>query len=276
MEPLLAWVGRERPDLLTFQEFRSEYVARWHSALAACGYSVCDTFRLAANDGRAVSDVQRRDGLLIASRWPVRVLDSTRLGMQWPERILSVSVEHPEASFELHTTHVPNGSQGYSKFRKGDQGARLEKKIDTLEAVCRALWASPRQPRILTGDFNEPKRELPTGAFQYWNEDGACPAPLRQRFGERWRAAGAGVFEGLPTIGVRDAYREVNGFDGNDYSWVYGADTRVRYRYDHIFASTHFAIEACGYDQSFREKPAIDVTAPSDHAAIWAKLRCDS
>lgn len=268
---LLKWMDQHDPDLLTLQEMRESTVAAWRSALRSRGYVVHDVFGPDFPSNPPAGDSQRRDGLLMASRWPVRLLDPTRLKAQWPERILSVIVKHPQRTFELHTTHVPNGSAGYRNFKKGDGGVRLEKKIDTLEGIHRALTRNPDAPRILTGDFNEPLAELPGGGFRYWNEDPKCPKELQRLYRSRWRAAGEAVFERLPAAGVRDVYREHNGFAEESYSWAHGSSSS-QYRYDHMFASPHFAVKACSYDHGFREK-SNGTSSPSDHAAIWAALR---
>lgn len=199
---LLDWANEHQPDILTLQEVTGSTVERWCRGLTVRGYHVRHTFEFANEYNLPSSDTLREDGLLIAARWPVTARSSLPLGVQWPERILTVIVHHPDGEFEVHTTHVPNGSQGY-RLLKHDGGGRLEKKFDTLEGVHRALTLSPHLPRLLTGDFNEPQYEHENGRLTYWSDYRATPP----RYRTRWRAAGAGVFEHLPILGVRDLYR---------------------------------------------------------------------
>jgi endonuclease/exonuclease/phosphatase family metal-dependent hydrolase len=263
-------------DLCGFQEIRASTVGNWRTSLERAGYAVVDTFALAREHGVPHPSAMREDGLLIASRWPVRALKPNRIEIAWPERLLSVVVKHPAQAFEFHTTHVPNGSQGERLYYKEGPTAgrdRLEKKVDTLEAIFRALTRNKLMPRILAGDFNEPFSESPNGAIQYWQHK--CPAGLRSTLQERWRDAADSVFRGLSAHGVQDAFRTKHGHGKAAHSW----ETNPKqdedglpitapnlYRLDHLFASTEFTIETCDYDHSFRGKGL------SDHAAIYAEL----
>ena len=51
---------------------------------------------------------------------------------------------------EIHTVHVPNAANGWVKVR-------------TLQAIRAGLAAAPPAPRLLCGDLNIPRRELPDG-----------------------------------------------------------------------------------------------------------------
>jgi endonuclease/exonuclease/phosphatase family metal-dependent hydrolase len=262
-------------DLCGFQEIRASTVGNWRASLERAGYAVADTFALAREHGVPHPSAMREDGLLIASRWPVRALKPNRIAIAWPERLLSVVVKHPAQAFEFHTTHVPNGSRSKKLYKKEDPTpARdsLEKKIDTLEAIFRALTRG-KLPRVLAGDFNEPFSESPNGAIQYYQHE--CPAGLRTIFEDRWRDAAHSVFRGLSAHGVQDAFRTKHGHGKAAHSW----ETNPKqdedgipitapnlYRLDHLFASTEFTIETCDYDHSFRGKGL------SDHAAIYAEL----
>ncbi len=56
-----------------------------------------------------------------------------------------------EGDIDVFTAHIPNGS----KYRR--------KKIDTFHALAAELRRASDSPRILTGDFNEPKLFLRSG-----------------------------------------------------------------------------------------------------------------
>jgi len=256
---LLEWTDREQPDLVTLQELIRGSIDAWRSEFVQRRYHVVDTFEFDDRYAIPASDPLRNHGLLIASRWPLRALDARRLKVEWPDRILSVTMHTPEGDIEAHTTHVPNGSVGYAKLREGDGGARLEKKMETLEGVYRALAANPHKPRILTGDFNEPMTEHSNGTFTYWSDYRQTPA----RYRDRWRTAAAGMFERLPQLGVRDIYRELHGPTGTGSSWT--ARNKTGRRYDHVFASHHFQATSCDYDPTFQ-------LHQNAHAAIIATL----
>jgi exonuclease III len=262
---LLARLDELAPDLLTLQEIRSATLGRWRTDLAAAGYHLADTFELARRHGHPHPGPFREDGLLIASRWPITPTDPTGWGLPWPERLLSVTVHHPDRDLELHTVHVPNASTGITLYRKGHHALgreRLMKKLETFEGVHRALTASPHTPRILTGDLNTPHTERPDGTVRYWQH--SCPAALRPELEARWEAAERGVVEGLRAHGLTDAYRHVHGPNGDAFSWEHGASGN-RYRYDHVFASREFTATGCTYLHEFRLNG-------NHHAGILAEL----
>ena len=106
-------------------------------------------------------------GLLVASKWPLERLEGAVIKIPKdeegyyrgrhpvedgePARLLSVLVKRPIEIFELHTVHVPPGSQA---------GWR---KIDTIRAVAQQMWVPSTYYRILCGDFNEPRVDLSGG-----------------------------------------------------------------------------------------------------------------
>jgi exonuclease III len=258
-------LGEVDPDLVTLQEMRSDTVGDWRRSLELAGFHVADTFELARRHDLPHPGPFRNDGLLIASRWPIESIDPTRWELPWPERLLSVIVQHPRAPIELHTAHVPNASTGITLYRKGEHERgrqRLMKKLETFEGVYRALTASPTTARILTGDFNTPHSERPDGSVGYWQH--SCPAALRPELAKRWEAAERSVIEGLRDHGFTDAYRAIHGPNGDTFSWEHGSSGN-RYRYDHVFASREFHAVACDYRHEFRLNG-------NHHAAILAEL----
>ena len=264
-QPFFARLHELAPDLITLQEVRSDTRTRWRTPLQDAGYHVTDTFELAQEHAIAHPDRFREDGLLIASRWPLQALDPTRIDLPWPERLLSVVIQHPDRAFELHTTHVPNASTGINLYTKGQHALgreRLMKKLETFEGLHRALTASPGTPRILTGDFNTPHTEHPDGTVRYWQH--SCPTPLRPELERRWLDAERSVIEGLRDHGMRDAYRTLHGPASTAFSWEHGS-SKNRYRYDHVLASSAFTPTACDYLHEFRLNS-------NHHAAILADL----
>jgi hypothetical protein len=120
----------------------------------------------------AVASPQKQRCVAVFSRWPLELLEG-HLEVPYPELVLSTKVGHPELPIEFHCVHIPNGS---------DHGWE---KIESFEAVYKGLAMSSDIPRVLCGDFNSPKEELPTGKIIPWrNTD------------ERW-ANGEGTLEAV-------------------------------------------------------------------------------
>ena len=90
---------------------------------------------------------------LVASRWEVTPDDiGWRRCAPYPELLGRATVSAPdEGDIDVFTAHIPNGS---------DHGW---KKIDTFHVLSAALRGASDKPRILTGDFNEPKLFLRSG-----------------------------------------------------------------------------------------------------------------
>jgi endonuclease/exonuclease/phosphatase family metal-dependent hydrolase len=72
---------------------------------------------------------------------------------------------------------------------------------------------------------------------------------------------------GMAVIGLRDAFRAVNGYGAPEASWYWKNRGRTGgYRLDHIFASEHFRPVSCAYLHETR------TSGLSDHSAIVADL----
>ena len=156
--------------------------------------------------------VSRSYGVLVASRFPIEPLPS--FSIPWPEKILSVVVSTGDHAVELHTAHIPNGSgNGWIK-------------IETLEGLYAGLAKRSQAPRILTGDFNAPQLELPTGELVSWAQkvmpDGAVRTRKQFRGGSgiRWDEGERRVLSGLAEFGFRDAFRLLYGYGVSEYSWA--------------------------------------------------------
>lgn len=151
-----AVLARE-PDLLALQEVTKKTGNMWREGLQAAGYDqiftsfdICpDLDGMVGGRGRAV---------LIASRFPMDILDQDGLEMPWTERLVSVLVHHPERDFEFHAAYIPPGSS--HKWLK----------IETFEGIYQYLARQSQRPRILCGDFNSPQLELKDGRTVLWGQ----------------------------------------------------------------------------------------------------------
>jgi len=79
------------------------------------------------------------------------------IAMPWPETALGVVAETDCGPVEIYCVHVPNAANGVVK-------------IDSLSAI-RCLAAAAPASRILCGDLNTPRRELPDGGVLSFARD---------------------------------------------------------------------------------------------------------
>src|SRR5688572_10258470 len=95
-----------KADVVALQEVTATSNAPLLDALAGIGlvHGAC-SLSLSKTPSRLVGP--RSLGVLIASRWPLKVLDSDAFRIPWPEKVLSVVVRAPRTSFEVHAVHVP-------------------------------------------------------------------------------------------------------------------------------------------------------------------------
>ena len=136
--------------------------------------------------------------------------------MPWPERLLGCRTGGVEV-LNLHSPIAP---------------APELAKIRTHEAVAAHLATLPPAPRILCGDFNTPRRELPGGDVLTFAFDSA--GRLRPERGERWDAAERALVHDLRARhGWTDAYRSLHGYGERSASWTF-KDDRGGWRLDHV------------------------------------------
>lgn len=155
---------------------------------------------------------KRTLGVLVASRWPVALLERAEALVPWPEKVLSATVATPNGSLELHAVHVPNGS------------ANQWVKIETLQGIAKLLSCSSAVPRILCGDFNTPKHELPDGRIVTWAQDLQLDGTIRTqkyrkgRAADEWDEGERAVLLGLSGWDLPDVFRQLHGYEVQGHS----------------------------------------------------------
>lgn len=154
-------------------------------------------------------------GCAFASRWPFRVLPPETFEMPYKHQALSAEFFTPFGRVEGHTVHVLPGSQ----FG--------ETKTEMFDAIYNRLTElDPPDYRFLCGDFNSPKEESADGEVTVWGSD------------EGWISSERSVMIDLADYDLTDAYREVNGYGDDAYSWVAkNRGNEFPRRFDHVFAS---------------------------------------
>jgi len=121
--------------------------------------------------------------------------------------------------------------------------------------------ASSGVPRVLCGDFNTPRRELPDGEVITWAQTEA--GRLRRTRGARWDAAERDVIEGLAALDLPDVYRQLHGNGPQTASWVQKRSaTRTERRCDHVFATPSLRASAFDYRYEWREAASATIPRP--------------
>ena len=217
-----------------------------------------------AYSGEAGSN-EKRYGCVVASKWPVkRIPTGWAPGVRWPQLLASVVLVTPWGEWDIFVAHIPNGSgNGWHK-------------IATFESLALGLGGSATRPRILGGDFNEPKRVLssgeivPFGGIQnadgtfHWEGERFHPKSGDEHPRMRWRNGVLSILGQDVLHGLRHVW-----FDRHGYSEVTTHVTKNlsgRF-FDHLLVSEHFVVVDAGYhDAGWR------TDGPSDHSAAWARV----
>jgi exodeoxyribonuclease-3 len=225
---------------VALQEVTARTLPLWRGALTGMGYSGSETAL------EAVHRAERRRplGVLTAARAPIRRMASPEI--PWPERLLCCLVDGVEV-FNLHSPIAPAPDLA---------------KIRTHEAMAAYLAERPDGQRVLCGDLNTPRRELPDGDVMTFAHDSA--GRLRPDRGERWDRAERALVHGLRQSGWVDAFRSIHGYENREASWTFPGD-RGGWRLDHVLA-LGLEPQAAAYAHEWRRDGL------SDHSALVVDL----
>jgi exodeoxyribonuclease III len=227
---------------VALQEVTARTLPLWRAALTEMGFSGSETALEAAHQ----AERRRPLGVLTAARAPIRRLPSPP-DLPWPERLLCCLVDDVEV-LNLHSPIAPAPDLA---------------KIRTHEAVAAYLSDRPGARRVLCGDLNTPRRELPDGDVLTFAYDSA--GRLRPERGERWDKAERALVHGLRENGWVDAFRSVHGYGDRHASWTFPGD-RGGWRLDHVLALNLQPV-AAAYAHEWRRDGL------SDHSALVVDLR---
>jgi exonuclease III len=234
------------PDVVALQEVTRRTDPLWRRAFELLGLRhVRSGFAGAPGAGRPPAM-----WVMLAARAALSDASVT-LAVPRAESAVAATVQTTSGAAEIHCVHVPNAANGWIKPQ-------------TLAAIRAGLAAAPPGPRVLCGDLNTPRRELPDGETVSF----ACDTRgrLRPERGEEWDRAELGVVPGLRELGYADAFRELHGYAAREPSWTWKriAGHGGGWRLDHIFASPPLRPVACRYHHEWRERDL------SDHSALEA------
>ena len=251
-EQAAALAGRE-PDVIALQEITRRTLPLWRSALSTIGLGHVRASLDNADPGREPA-ARRRTGVLLSSRAPLTDA-SAPVALPWPETTIAATASSVDTGpVEVHCVHVPNAANGWVK-------------VQTLEAIRTGLAAAPPGPRVLCGDLNTPRRELPNGEVISFARD--SEGRLRADRGTEWDDAELGVVPRLRELGYQDAFRALHGYAQRQPSWTWRriAGHGGGWRLDHLFASEELRPTAAVYHDAWREHGL------SDHSPLEVELR---
>lgn len=256
---LIAKIEAKEPDIVTLQEVSRASSDDWVKRLKDIGLVACHL----SGEGFSKKSYQ----CLIASRWNLTP-DAVkwRENAPFPELLgrATVSVA-ADGAIDVFTAHIPNGSgNGW-------------KKIDTFHVLSAALRGASDSPRILTGDFNEPRSFQRSGEIVTFvegtHEVGGTAGPTHHgKCGEKrprieWTNGVLSVLSGVSHHGLRDAYRDRHGFEWPTPVTYFTTHGNPRC-FDHTFVSRHFEVLGCGYYHKWRHPLKL-----SDHSPMWTRVR---
>jgi exodeoxyribonuclease-3 len=236
-----AAVAAIEPDVVALQEVTARTLPLWQRALEEAGFA---SVRTALEERTRSVGGRRLLGVLTAARLELRVLPAPEV--PWPERLLCCALGDVEV-VNLHSPISP---------------APELAKVRTHEAVAEYLSASPAGPRVLCGDLNTPRRELPDGSVLTFAHDSA--GRLRPERGERWHQAESALVHGLRERGWIDAFRALHGYGEREASWRFPQD-RGGWRLDHVLVHDLRPV-ASAYAHDWRR------SGLSDHSALVVDL----
>jgi exonuclease III len=246
-----AALAQREPDVVGLQEITAGTLPLWRAAFETIGLPHVRASLDRADPDREPAS-RRRTGVVIASREEAAEIPA--IPAPWPETATAVRVPaEGSLATDVHCIHVPNAANGWVKIR-------------TLEAVRSALAAGSPARRVLCGDLNTPRRELPDGSVISFARDSS--GRLRSERGSEWDEGELGVVPGLRDVGYRDAFREVNGYESREPSWTWRvvAGHGGGWRLDHVFASNDLRPVAAQYHHSWRDQGL------SDHSPLEVDL----
>lgn len=255
----------ERPDLLLLQEVPWRGDSR-ESFLARLADGGLPHFVYGRDDSSRYDD-RKSYGSLIASRFPLEGNPRWASKLRYPEVFARATLTLGRRNIDVFSAHIPNGA---------GNGWR---KIDHVLELGSELVRAHDDPRIVCGDFNEPKSWQSNGRlvpFAYGRgADGGEPMYPHEPWASRrrpedsrelawWDYGVRSVLDGERIHGLRHVYHDRHGYAVTP---VTHTTTRGNPRFfDHGFVSRHLKVTDSGYHHHWRTEGL------SDHSALWADL----
>lgn len=240
-ERLMAWIDRERPDVLCLQETKVEDAAFPLERLRGAGYDV------------AIYGQRSYNGVAIASTQPLA--DVTRGFGDDPADVEARVIAATTHGVRVVCLYVPNG-QALGSDKYDYKLAWYRRARAYLERTAR-----PSDPLVVCGDMNVTADDRDVWSPAAWKDQIHCSPPERE------------ALAALRGFGLIDVFRVLHP-EGGVYSWwdyrgvAFFKDQGLRI--DHILVTAPLAerCTACTIDRAARKGQDA-----SDHAPVIATFR---
>jgi len=266
------------PDIVALQDVNIHSIALYEKEFAQCGLTYSDhTFQETTE--------HTPSGVFIASRFDLHRLPATQSALLWPEgprtpdedillkhwtrRTLFVTVNCPGGDFDLYNVYI-------TPFNHKERISTLPQKLypwikfDLLSGIYQTLSAPivsqtilTGKPRILCGDFNTPREEMPDGTIITWGYSGRNGKYFLKPAGQYQHEMEHNILYGLgEQCNMPDAYRRFHGYDAckADEAWSWQTHNGKKYRFDHIFASETLHVRNICYLHEIGQRKLSDHT----------------
>ena len=231
-------------DIICLQEVISKAEITIVEEFKRVGYNIINSI---PNDELSTTG-KHKYNLLIISKADLQKQNPLH-EIKWKEKYLKGILKFKSHKLEVTTLHVPPGSSNGTE------------KIISIEQFYRNIIDSNSRYKIVCGDWNTPRKESKNGKITTWMETRSREERLRWDKGERL------LLEDLKPYGFFDTFRQLNGYDLEEYSWYINTKNGLKgRRYDHIYSSDTLNIEKCYYDHTVRENKF------SDHSSIISEF----
>lgn len=269
---------KQEPDIIALQDVNIHATARYEEEFSRIGLvHTAHTFQETTE--------HTPSGVFLASRFELPRLPETQPSFLWPreadqfdkdtilkhwkKRTLFVTINCPGSEIDIYNVyitpfnHKERTSAGERKLYPWIKFDLLSGIYQTLSAPIVSQTILTDRPRILCGDFNTPREEMPDGTIITWGYSGKngkyflTPAGRNQHEVEHNILYGLGEYYGMP-----DAYRRFHGYDtcNADEAWSWQTHTGKKYRFDHIFASETLPVQNIHYLHEIGQRNLSDHT----------------
>lgn len=278
---------KQEPDIVALQDVNIHSIALYEEEFSHFGLKhTAHTFQ--GNTENTPS------GVFIASRFDLHLLPETQPSLLWPagarspdkdkilkhwtKRTLFVTIKSPYGAIDLHNVYITP----YNHTELTPTGERKLYpwiKFDLLSGIYQTLSAPTDRPRLLCGDFNTPREEMPNGTIITWGYSGKNGKYFLTPTGQYQHEVEHNILFGLGEhCNMPDAYRRFHGYDtcGADEAWSWQTHTSKKYRFDHIFASKTLYLQNIQYLQSIRQRNLSDHTPIEVIFAFESSLKEDT
>jgi endonuclease/exonuclease/phosphatase family metal-dependent hydrolase len=213
-----------QPQVIALQEMTLNSAPKYSVKLKEAGY------RYITSSFEVVKNVEFKGkqgyGNLIASQFPIEIIDLEHLGLPQPERVLAVQLKWHGIALDVWNLHVPFTIKGSM--------------AGTLNGMFRYLATADTNKHILCGDFNAPVKYVFNGA----GIEGTTKTRELQHFD------------------MIDAFEKHRKFWSDDTTWVNTRQGKTsNFQIDYIFASRMLNSISCKYLHKLREQRLSDHSA---------------